>query len=123
MKHQESKEQQALIAWSDIYYDKKLKLTLKNFLFAIPNGGKRNVLEAARLKKEGVRAGVPDLFLALPSNKYHGLFIEMKSTFGRLTEHQKKYIKLLTDQNYKCVVCRSWVEAKDAILNYLEANK
>lgn len=33
-------------------------------IFAIPNGGSRNKIEAANLKKDGVLAGVPDLFIA-----------------------------------------------------------
>lgn len=32
-------------------------------LFAVPNGGKRNKTEAARLKRQGVLAGVSDLIL------------------------------------------------------------
>lgn len=123
MKYIESNEQQMLIKWVNLHYIKHLDLPLGPYLISFANGGKRDIREAARLKKEGVKAGVPDLFLALPSNKYHGLFIEMKSPSGRLTENQKKYFALLTDQYYKCVVCRSWIEAKEAILNYLGENK
>jgi hypothetical protein len=32
-------------------------------VFAIPNGGQRSISTAARLKAEGVCAGVPDLFI------------------------------------------------------------
>lgn len=35
-------------------------------VFAIPNGGSRNKAEAAKLKAEGVSAGVPDLFIPIP---------------------------------------------------------
>jgi len=43
--------------------------------FAIPNGGLRNIKVAAKLKQEGVKAGVADLFVALSNGKYHGLFM------------------------------------------------
>ena len=48
-------------------------------MFHIPNGGSRNKLEASNLKKQGVKAGVPDLFLPVGRGSYHGLFIELKS--------------------------------------------
>lgn len=48
-------------------------------IFAIPNGGKRDPRQGKWLKDEGLMAGVPDIFLALPGGGYAGLFIEMKS--------------------------------------------
>ncbi|NDA60652.1 MAG: VRR-NUC domain-containing protein [Chitinophagia bacterium] len=121
MKFIESEQQQMLIKWANLHYSKELDLKIGPYLIAIPNGGKRNVREAARLKAEGVKAGVPDLLLALPNKQHHGLFIEMKSQTGRLTDNQKQYFELLSAQKYKCVVCRSWIEAKDQILWYLKS--
>lgn len=46
MNHQESQEQQALFEWAA--YHPELEL-----MHHIPNGGKRNPREAARLKREG----------------------------------------------------------------------
>jgi hypothetical protein len=50
--------------------------------FAIPNGGKRSRGEAGKLKAEGVKAGVSDVFCALPVGAKHGLFLEMKALDG-----------------------------------------
>ena len=47
-------------------------------VFAIPNGGKRDAAEAAHMKRQGVRAGVPDLCIPLARGGYHGLVIELK---------------------------------------------
>ena len=92
----------------------------ENTLFAIPNGGERNVIVASKLKAEGVRAGVPDLFLAWANRQYGGLFIEMKKPKGgRVSDVQKQYIELLTESGYKAVVCMGWIEAKAAIEDYL----
>lgn len=77
-------------------------------LFAIPNGGKRGAMEAARLVKEGVLPGALDLFLAVPrpEKKAYGLFIEMKTQTGRLSEHQVNFINEIKE-DYAIVVCRS----------------
>ena len=48
----EAQEQEVIIQWADLHGLP---------LFHIPNGGKRNAAEAAHLKRQGVRAGVPDL--------------------------------------------------------------
>lgn len=52
-----------------------------HFVFAVPNGGSRNVIEAANLKAQGVMAGVSDLILLLPGNKVY--FIELKNPNGK----------------------------------------
>jgi hypothetical protein len=53
--------------------------------FAVPNGGSRNVIEAANLKRTGVRAGVFDLQL-IRDGRCH--FLELKAPGGRATESQ-----------------------------------
>lgn len=80
---------------------------LKHLLFAIPNGGKRNKAVAAKLKREGVRSGVPDLFLACPSSNMAGLFIEMKVGKNKPTKNQKFYLNDLRNRGYATAVCRS----------------
>lgn len=52
---------------------------LSDYLFHIPNGGSRNIIEATKLKKMGVKAGVPDLQLIVPNGEVHGLWIELKA--------------------------------------------
>lgn len=92
----------------------------EQLLFAIPNGGERNIIVAARMKKEGVRAGIPDLFLAVPKGGFHGLFIEMKKPKGgRVSKNQSSMMKLLSEQGYSAKVCCGWVEARAEIERYL----
>lgn len=74
-------------------------------VFAIPNGGSRNKAEAARLKAEGVSAGVPDLFIPLPNDTYHGLFIEMKAGKNKTSKEQDAWISLLRRNGYSAAVC------------------
>jgi|SRR5665213_202961 len=89
------------------------------WLFAIPNGGLRHPVTAARLKAEGVKSGVPDIMLPCVTMVYHGLFIEMKVGRNVASDEQTKYLEWLADNSYFTAVCYSWIEARDVILKYL----
>ena len=119
MQHIESDEQKALFQWID--YNKNKYEELET-IYHIPNGGKRNAREAARLKQEGVRAGVPDVHLPIPKGMYIGLWIEMKAPGGKLTNYQKDWKNKLESWGHKVIVCYNWEEAKNSILKYLEVS-
>ena len=91
----------------------------EKLLFAIPNGGARHVLTGKMLKDEGVRSGVPDLFLAAPNDRCNGLFIELKKPKGRATKAQLEYIQLLRFQGYYTAICYGFEDATNMILSYL----
>lgn len=116
MKRCEASEQMALISWCDLQSIKYHELKL---IFHIANGGTRNKLEAANLKRQGVKAGVPDLFLPVARHGYNGLFIEMKYGKNKATEKQKEWIKKLNEQGYKAIVCNGFEEAREAIEKYI----
>lgn len=113
----ESQEQIALFQWAGYFTNKYPELELMHH---IPNGGKRAKTTAVRLKKEGVVAGVSDVFLPVARSGYHGLYIEMKAKGGKLSDNQKWWIKATMDQGYKSIVCFGWEEARDVIVEYLE---
>lgn len=120
--HPESDMQRAVIHWWQLAH-RILGVSDANLLYAIPNGGKRNAREAARMKTEGIRAGIPDLFLAVPRDVYHGLFIELKAPNGRISEAQKAVIASLRHLGYYVDVCRSFDEALRRIEGYLKLPK
>ncbi|TXH13975.1 MAG: hypothetical protein E6R03_10390 [Hyphomicrobiaceae bacterium] len=72
------------------------------------------------LKKEGVRAGVSDLFLAVPRGKWHGAFIEMKTESGVVSDAQSEFIVSALNQGYAIAVCRSFNSAISTISDYLK---
>ena len=119
MKQLEHNEQVNLIKWWGLVchqYNLDEKL-----LFAIPNGGQRNIITAKKLKNEGVRAGIPDLFLAVARGGFHGLFIEMKKADGgRLSKDQKSVSESLTAQGFAWALCHGWEDAKKCIERYLK---
>lgn len=89
-------------------------------MYAVPNGGKRSAFEAARLKGEGVRAGVPDLCLNLPRGGAHGLFVEMKAPGGRESPEQKLVMEELVEEGYCVIVAHDALLAIEAIRAYLD---
>lgn len=108
----ETQEQKQLIQWcrSDPRFQ---------FLFHIPNesiGGQGWIV---RNRQMGVKSGVPDLFYPVPMHGYHGMFIEMKTEKGRLSKEQKQWIDVLTTFGYKCVVAHGWMEAREALEEYV----
>jgi hypothetical protein len=118
MRHIEDSEQAALIEWADRSTINGIRVG--RHLLHIPNGGKRNAREAARLKRQGVRAGVPDLFLALPRGPAAGLFIEMKAAKGRTSEKQQEWLNRLALAGYATHVCHGFDAARRVITAYLE---
>lgn len=93
---------------------------LRHNLFAVPNGGRRDKATGAKLKAEGVLAGVSDLIF-LKSNRFYGaLLIEMKTPKGTQQETQKEWERKITADGYKYVVCRSVSEFLQEIEDYLK---
>lgn len=91
-----------------------------HYMYACPNGGLRNPATAANLKAEGVKRGVPDIFLPVTCTKYAGLYIEMKKPkVGKASEFQDDYKNFLISQHYMVVECRTWESARDIIIRYL----
>ncbi len=66
-----------------------------------------------------MKAGVPDVIICVPNDKYHGLFIEFKSPGNKATELQSNMMKKLVDNGYHCCICFSWHEARDIVKIYL----
>ena len=114
----ESDEQQALFDWADKLCFRYPELAL---LYHIPNEGKRSKTVGARLKREGMKSGVPDIHLPVPNEKYHSLYIELKRRKGSsTTTEQKVWLQLLCKYGNKAVRCYGWEEAAKVITEYLE---
>lgn len=85
-------------------------------IFAVPNGGARNITTAARLKAEGVSAGVPDLFIPAWM-----MWIEMKrQKGGSVSEDQKDWIKYMRGAGYIVLVCKGAEDAKRQLSGFVE---
>lgn len=109
----EHREQVQLFQWASHFRELDL-------MYAIPNGGHRDIRVAVKLKEEGVKAGVPDICLPLPRGGKHGLYIELKRRkYGKVSTDQLRWIEALMREGYVCAVCHGWEMARDVIEEYL----
>ena len=97
----ESGVQQSIFEWARLNTNKYPELRL---MYSSANGGRRDLITAARLKREGVLAGVSDIHLPVPKGKYHSLWIELKIGNNKPTDKQKWWINEMTQYgHYACV--------------------
>ena len=76
-------------------------------IMAIPNGGLRHKTVAQKLKAEGLKKGVPDLFVPAWL-----LWVEMKrEKGGRLSAEQKDWIAYLESIGHTVIVGKGWKDA------------
>ena len=117
----EGQQQKLFFQWLQFQYPEVF-----THAFHVPNGGHRNKVTGAKLKAEGVKAGVPDIVVALPKGEYSGLYIEFKAArpySAAVSQTQKEWLERLNKAGYKAVVCRGVEEAKNAIFNYVVADE
>ena len=113
----ESSEQIALFDWI------RLKPDLSKYAFSIPNESKRNPITGHIMKRMGMRSGVSDLFIAIPTAPYHGLFIELKAGKNKATPSQLEFIKDMRSQGYCAEVCVGAEAAIKLIMDYLKSQR
>ena len=116
----EHQEQSAVIGW---WRSAHSQYNLPEFaLFAIPNGGARDVITGARLKAEGVRKGVVDLCLPVQSHGFHGWWGELKrrnASPSDIKQEQREFIAYLKDAGYTADVHFSADSVIASIKEYL----
>lgn len=93
-----------------------------DLIFHVPNGGHRVKAVAAKLKAQGVKAGIPDLVLPMARGGFFGLYIEFKATPPHdavISDSQHERIRKLNAQGYLAVVCRGHFDTMEQIRAYL----
>ena len=130
MKQGEHEIQKTFFKWCKLHESQHPALRT---IFAIPNGGHRDIRTAMRLKAEGVKAGIWDVFLPYPTFvtgthaesgekfkalKHAGLWIEFKYGKNRLTPEQHTFAMNVAP-NYQLSIAYSWQDGVDAVKNYL----
>ena len=88
-------------------------------LFAVPNGGSRHKIEAANMKRQGVKRGVADVILQIPKKGYASLCLEFKTSTGKQSAEQKEYQRQVEMAGSKYVIVRSVEQAIQVMQQYL----
>jgi hypothetical protein len=96
----------------------------KIYYFAIPNGGARHPATAKNLKAEGVKAGVPDLFIVSRApnanrDNCRAVFVEMKrQQTHKLSLAQQAWAGLLVSHGFGVILATGCANAVRQLKNY-----
>lgn len=116
----EEQEQALWFKWAEFVRLAPGNHLLRDHCWAVPNGGSRHPIEAARMKAQGITPGVADISIAIPSGIHHALFIEMKRRGERATSEQLEHIELRRRMGYQAIVCQGFDEARRETIHYLQ---
>lgn len=97
-RHLEESIQVACVNWFRLQYPKLI-------IFAVPNGGSRNLYEAKNMKKSGTLKGVADLVIVGGNGKV--LFVEMKAGKNKQEDSQVIFQQKVENLGHKYIICRS----------------
>ena len=111
MTHDKSEQQIQIDFFHWVHYLSDLPEDVTDLIYAVPSGGYRKPKEAIRLKLEGVKQGIPDVNIDIPSPTHSGMRIEFKKPGGRRSKAQVRKHELLTMAGYYVVTCYSVDEA------------
>ncbi len=79
------------------------------WFFAVPNGAKMGPAECAKMKREGLEVGVPDILIV---DRGQRLALEMKARgSGTTSKAQKAWLAHLEGQGWDVAVCHGAGEA------------
>lgn len=118
------KKKPSLKTFLSEYHECKIFLQLlpdkyKNRIIHIPNEGLRSLGYAKKLKNIGLRPGVSDYFFAIPTEKYGGLWLEMKSQVGKASKSQMQFIQDMRTAGYAAYVVHGGENAYRLVNMYM----
>jgi hypothetical protein len=83
----------------------------------IPNEGKRSVVMGARLKREGMKPGVSDIFIPMAVGGWHGLWLELKARDKKPTPSQYQFLSDMDAQGF----ATGWTDDVDSAIAIITA--
>lgn len=82
-------------------------------IFSVPNGASVSAAQRIKLAKEGMTAGVPDLFIISPRGRWLG--VEMKRDKGGVVSKAQDRLKdQLIERGVAYSTCEGYEEAREA---------
>lgn len=104
---------------SEVRYMKAMHPELGHIFFCVPNGQKRNAMQATWLHDEGMVNGVSDMILLKPNSKHGYLCVENKTEKGKQSAEQVLFQDAVEKNGGKYVIIRSLDEFMKTIESYL----
>lgn len=120
----EHSEQSLVILWAlrheDEYPELKwLHSSLNGIFIPAPPAIRARIIN--HMKAEGMKKGIPDLFLPVARRDYHGLYIELKrSDGGTVRDEQTDFLDFVATQGYYGTVCYGYEQAVETLEWYLK---
>lgn len=112
----EEELQRLCVDWFNLQYPNMI-------MWHTPNGARMQIGMAMKMKRMGMKKGVPDIFIAEPNGVWHGLFIELKREGGRCSDHQLDLMDSLAGRGYYVTTCYNFKEFMDVVNGYLKEEK
>lgn len=111
-KHEESNMQKVCVRWFSLQYPRLI-------LYANANHGKRTAFGGFLETEQGLKKGVPDLFLACKRGVHGGLYLEAKIQPNKPSREQTLLMQQLRLAGYACEVFYSVDEFMQIVTDYL----
>lgn len=122
MNDYEGQEQTKVFNWLDGEEQRRSEYAgLNSVTYHVPNGGQRNGAVAAKLKAQGTKAGIVDIFCDLARGGFYGLRIEMKATApnnSNLSARQFERMKIMEREGYCVLLCVGYEQTVNALKAY-----
>ena len=119
----EHTQQKMVVKWFKMQYKE-----YRDCIIAIPNGshlagkGSQRYSQVNKLKAEGMKSGVSDLFIAVPTPDWNGLWLEMKDegkTISSVSKEQLAHLNLMSEMAYSAHWAAGFDKAKAIIEDYM----
>lgn len=85
----------------------------RGLIYAVPNGGSRDIVEAIKLRDTGTLSGVSDLHIILPNGRF--LYMEAKIIGGVQSNEQKDFENRVKALGYEYLIFYTLDEFKQLI--------
>lgn len=107
----------ALFDWADMNLGRYPDLV---YMFSTLNGVRLPIGLAKKVKRAGMKKGVPDVWLPVPRGQFLGMVFEMKVRGNSLTIEQAGFLNRMAAAGWATGCFYDWQDAAGAVVLYLE---
>lgn len=108
----------------NLYQHVQERFKLGPLFFHVASEGVASLHRRNLLKQAGLQPGIADYILAMPRDKYHGMFLELKrvkKSASSISKEQSNFLLAVEKQGYFACICYGWKAAIEAIDEYMKS--